>query len=102
MKKDAAYKLDVRALANWYLDGKDELYEAKLVFWAEECYEITVEEMLVDVDAELAKMFPGDKFRLAALEKMRAKGRKSYYRYPYGRMPIDEAIEMQKERLARY
>jgi hypothetical protein len=101
-RNEAGYQACARKLANWYLDGNDEWFDKMLPHWAEKCYEVTVEEMMADVNSWIARMHDSDKGKLASLKSLKAKGRKTYYEFPYGIAPIGEAIARVEARLARY
>jgi len=101
-RQEALYEADVRGLAEWEAQGKAELVAKKLVFWAEECWKTTVEEMRADVDAVKAAVYPSEVLQLRHLVDLKEKGRKEYYKYGWGKISIDEAIEKQKERIANY
>lgn len=99
-RKKAQYRQDVEGLARRLLEGRDELVAKNMETWPED-HSVTPEAMWADVIATLSAWLPHLERSLAWMMDAKEKGRKTYYRYGWGMISIDEAIEKQEERVTR-
>ena len=95
-----SYEFDCEGLARRELKGKN--IEDKITRWAED-HMVTPEEMRARIDAIKARWRPYAVRTLNWLKSEKAKGKTEVYKFDLGgKLPVDEAIRRQEEKLARF